>query len=620
MILSLLIIILIGLIAFFHYTQGLWSATLSAICAVVAALLAVSFHESVANLLVGIKMQDQAHSIAIVLLFTVIYTILRVIFDKFIPGNIRVPAILDKVGGAVMGVIAGIFATGILAIAAQALPVGPAALGYARYELAGAREVAVPSQRAGGQQVDTFVYNELSENAFLPDKRESMLAPVDNALVGLVARQSSGGALAGGRPLEAVHPDYLDELFFNRLGVELGGRRTAVNTEGDEQVTVESLHRLRALPAQADGEISQVRSAPVTWPEKANEGQMFLVVRTRFTPDAADVKDKTVRLSPATARLVTKDAETGGMKNHTPIGTLENGNFLLANKPDDFLFVDPGKGPVDLVYLVEEREVLAGGDEPKIAPGVFLEVKRMARVDLSNQAVKEGPTPGKTGVIRKQQVLQAAKVPAAPAGGATPAAKPTAGTPAAGAGASSAGTPGAAAAEMPIAVRQLSSDARLFSAVNVGTGEANVNNAQIASGTVSLKEGKLSKFEIDPTQTLALLRQGANAVDGLYIPAGSKLVQVAATPTGGEPWAWADAVTDFEVKDASGKAYKPNGAFARVKAENSERMVAAYDSAAPISGVGSKEGQPTEVYLAFVVPAAAEVKELSFKGKPGHQF
>ncbi len=45
MIFSILMIVLVGIIGFFHYTQGLFSATISAVIAVIAAMLAMSYHE-----------------------------------------------------------------------------------------------------------------------------------------------------------------------------------------------------------------------------------------------------------------------------------------------------------------------------------------------------------------------------------------------------------------------------------------------------------------------------------------------------------------------------------------------------------------------------------------------
>src|SRR5687767_15575014 len=103
MLLSLICLILIGVIAFFHYTQGFWSATLSAFLTILAAALAVSYHEVVVTSLLKGQVADHAHAIALIAIFALSYLILRVMFDMMIPGNIRFPVIADKVGAGAMG-------------------------------------------------------------------------------------------------------------------------------------------------------------------------------------------------------------------------------------------------------------------------------------------------------------------------------------------------------------------------------------------------------------------------------------------------------------------------------------------------------------------------------------
>src|SRR3954471_3928244 len=103
MIFSVVLIILVLAVAFFHYTQGMFSAAISAILAVFAAVLAVSLHEWVVEHLLKGAMADTAHGMMLLVLFAVIYLIPRILFDKLVPGNVRVPAIVDKVGGAALG-------------------------------------------------------------------------------------------------------------------------------------------------------------------------------------------------------------------------------------------------------------------------------------------------------------------------------------------------------------------------------------------------------------------------------------------------------------------------------------------------------------------------------------
>src|SRR3954470_22213085 len=104
MLFSLFVIVFVGIIAYWHYLQGFFSAAISAILAIIAALVALGYQEEVVNLLGG-KFSDQAHAMVLVALFAVTYLVLRVIFDKAIPGNVRFPVLLDRIGAPIMGII-----------------------------------------------------------------------------------------------------------------------------------------------------------------------------------------------------------------------------------------------------------------------------------------------------------------------------------------------------------------------------------------------------------------------------------------------------------------------------------------------------------------------------------
>src|SRR5690348_5034351 len=121
MTLSLLVLLLIGVIAYGHYLMGAFSATLSAFCAIIAAVLAVSWHESVIFLISPGSLGDIFNGITLCTLFALIYLILRYLFDLVIPANVRVPLIADRILGPAMGIVAGIFAGGIVVLALESL-------------------------------------------------------------------------------------------------------------------------------------------------------------------------------------------------------------------------------------------------------------------------------------------------------------------------------------------------------------------------------------------------------------------------------------------------------------------------------------------------------------------
>lgn len=409
MIFTAIIFALVGAIVFFHYLQGFFSATISAILAAVAAVLAFSYHETVVESVLGGKMANYAHGMVLAALFAVIYLLLRVMFDMMVPGNVRVPAVVDKVGGAVMGLVAAIFATGVVAVAAQQLPFPASIGGYTRYETKD-REVIVPGDTTGSSKQTAVVESELTDRTFNPSKEQGiLLLPVDDVLVGTVSRLSAGGSLAGAQPLTEVHPNYLQELFAQRLGSQPGSNRVAANLGGKEMARVEGLYQLPSIPHVNDAEFKALRegSAGLKSPLTVLKNQMLLVVRVMFTKEAAD-KDSLVRLGPGAVRLVA-DGPDGARVNYYPIGTMQGTDRLYANKVDDYLFLNVVEGDkgADFVFQVDREGFLADGSAAgaeQIADGTFLEVKRLARVDLGGKKVETGLQPSPDVMVMRKEL------------------------------------------------------------------------------------------------------------------------------------------------------------------------------------------------------------------------
>src|SRR5688572_4120835 len=201
MIFSIVIIVFVAAVAFFHYVQGFFSATISAVLSVISAVIAVSYYESIVEGPLAGIMVNWMPSLVLLGLFAIIYTVLRTFFDKAIPGSLQVPAVVDKVGGAVMGIVAGFFGVGVVALAAQQMPFGPSIAGYTRYEVQGNKAANVPTGVINARAKEANTYDEMNDVRFEPDKETMMYVPVDDVLVGTVKRLSDGGALNRGKPL-----------------------------------------------------------------------------------------------------------------------------------------------------------------------------------------------------------------------------------------------------------------------------------------------------------------------------------------------------------------------------------------------------------------------------------
>lgn len=441
---ALFVAILVGLIAFFHYLEGFFSATISAILAVLAAVLAVSYHEPIVHKFLGGNMADSAHAMVLIVLFAAIYLIGRMAFDKFVPGNLRLPALADKIGGAAMGLVAGVCGAGIVALAAQQMPFMPALMGHALYPAETDESMTVPLEKKKVTRpvYDVLAYDSFAEAEQAPD-RQAMLIPADNIVLGLVSKLSTG-ALSGSQPLERIHPDWQMEMMGQRMGIQPAGRHVLFNNDNRTEVIFKENDShpyagLYSIPEgylearDSDMQMSFRKGRPTSnkdnetpkFPKGAVPGKpdltkMLLVARIYFAREAAD-KNGIVRTSPGAVRLVTK--REGQWANYFPVGTLEwrgSQKTMLWNRIDDPIFVNTGgenSGPraVDFVFQVQRAGFLVGGQNAELRPaakvteGTFIEVNRMARYDLSGAEVKATiPEPRKdtVQVVRKPQVVK----------------------------------------------------------------------------------------------------------------------------------------------------------------------------------------------------------------------
>lgn len=413
MVLSIVVIVLVGVIAFYHLTEGFFSALISAISAVLAAVLAVSYTEPLVSKVFHANLADSNYSMTLVILFIVAYSIIRTLIDKMVPGNVRTPATLDKVFGALMGLVAGTFAVGIFVIALQMLPFGAtiSIFGYNRFDVTGQRAVYV---RAGSNKpnMDSFVYNQLKNDSLVEDESSNkpikLWLPADDLVLNTVYRLSDGGSLAGTRTLASVHPDWLSELFGERIGQQTGSRRVALIQPGSEPITVPAAFSGAGLPTfdgygqakRNDPPDLDIRPMGFKFPYgealSASKGGLFpLVLRVKVRTSAIDDADHIFRFSPGQVRLVVRsepnaDGEYRDAKSYYPIGFMDQGKVVL-NRVDDFLFLNTAEaGGFDAVFMVDKNTALVAGKKSnEIAPGTFLSVKRTANIDLAGLAVGE---------------------------------------------------------------------------------------------------------------------------------------------------------------------------------------------------------------------------------------
>jgi len=184
MFLMILMTLLILGIAFFQVVQGLFSALIMAILTVLSAAIAFNYYEVLAAQIYPYQ-PAHADAIALLALFILPLLALRWLYDYFLGGNVVFGVWADRIGGGVLGLITGIIAIGVLAVAMQMLPLGRSILGYEPFD---------PSLQ-----------------------RQDTLAPFypDDFAVGL-AKKLSTAAFSDGKPYALFHDDLLRELYCAR--------------------------------------------------------------------------------------------------------------------------------------------------------------------------------------------------------------------------------------------------------------------------------------------------------------------------------------------------------------------------------------------------------------------
>lgn len=608
MIFGLILIIFLGVIAFFHFIQGFFSATLSAIFVIIAAVFAFSYHETVVESLLGGRLANTAHAMVLLMLFALIYLILRVIFDNLVPGNVRLPVAFDKAGAAIMGIIAGIFATGIVAIAAQELPFAASIAGYTRYDVTPERNLTV--RMNNGRDTDSKVWDSLTADkpGEWGDQR-GLMVPIDDIVVGTVRKLSgSDGALDSGRPLASIHPDFLQELFGQRAGTETGADRVAMNLPGAhlDSVKVLGLFTVPSDIPEKDAEYAKERnSGALKDTVRPTKGQQFLVVRVMFTKQAGDA-DLIVRFSTGSSRLVVpKRGEEADYVNLYPVGTLDSDlSKLWLNKPDDFLYVSVKEGDkgADLVYIVDKAMFDKGAPD-----GAFIEIKRLARVDLSGQKIKGRPARDENiDVMRKpilvdpnwapgQQPFQPPTPPAAqpqPSQGEQPQSAPSA----------------TAKPSFQYVSATVSADLPVPITAPAGA----TGFTQVPGGTASLKDGKADSLDVNSAKAA---QTQATTIAQASVPDGQVMVKVNgnAAPTATSPWQCVTEADQIELVDSTGKHYQPFGLYASYGAGRADKFIMQYLSKRAISGVSQPQDAsagPKDVTFMFLVPQGSTINEL----------
>lgn len=141
MFLGILAFVLVILGAVSHYRSGLWSAILTLWSALLAGAIAFGFYLPLSAALfpmgdLGSKAYYWGDGLMLLLLFIVSFGVLRILVEQLLRSAMTFRAIIDTIGGVVIGAVSGYVMAGVLAVFAQMMPLAPTSvLGYEPFEL-----------------------------------------------------------------------------------------------------------------------------------------------------------------------------------------------------------------------------------------------------------------------------------------------------------------------------------------------------------------------------------------------------------------------------------------------------------------------------------------------------
>jgi hypothetical protein len=447
---------------------------------------------------------------------------------------------------------------------------------------------------------------------------ESLWFKQDDLVVDL-ASLASDGSLSGTQPFTAIHPHYLDDLFGQRIGIQLGANHDLPSVPSPPLMVVGVYVQPSLI--QIDGEIPSLRpqqeqTTPTLQPADPTQ-QALLIVRTVIsgTKGAADT-DGLLRFSMGSIELVAGGGvEAGlGVAEYHPIATLDRRGIAVASRVDDFLFASlAGPRTVDFVFVVDKDKVFGPGtkDPPyHIMDGTFLEMKRYAVVDLSGKRVEYGPPTNrdKVGLVRKPDIERAlVSLGTQQLAGVAPPTPPQ---------------PGASMGDLGLIYQGISISYDLFTPLDVRKPGAN-GSVQLANGlSGTWASGGWRSLSIPIAEQAGVLAApGTNTISRFEVRDEDVLVQVHMTIpptfTGKRAWQWAGQLSNLAMSDMAENTYKPIGAWVRATSKGADYIVASFNNGSgafnPIEQQITRD-KPVEVWVAFYIPKNTKLDELQLNG------
>ncbi len=303
------IVIILACVAYQYLKGTLVKAFAAVIAAVCASVVAFTYFESLANVLISRnKLVPWSQPLAFVLLFVVAFAVLQTIASLLTRRPVDLGLAPERIGRVLCGIILGLLISGLVLTAAAMAPI-PTKYPYQRFDAA-------------------------RPNAENPGKT---LFNADGFAAGWFSILSSG-SFSGKTSFATIHPDFLDQLALNRHNISDG--ISIITTSQPIEVPKKNA----VWPAPEDLKDSDGTPAPQKSAHTLTIARVGL--RKNALKDAGTFTLSQLRLV-AKQKTDNKGNFAGKGKNVYPIGYLKTANQLTVKQLNDQIKIDrtdfPGK-------------------------------------------------------------------------------------------------------------------------------------------------------------------------------------------------------------------------------------------------------------------------------------
>jgi hypothetical protein len=316
--LEIVAILIMALAAFLHYRAGIWGAVLTVFAVLVAGAAAFGFFLPASAAVGGAgfgAMRFWGDALMFLAIFLGAFVVLRLATEQLLKNAMSFFPLINTIGGAVIGLLAGYLAAGIFTVFVQMLPLPPEVLGYEPYKLGSIQRADHLSLKY--DEFAVGLYGGLSRNALQIGDATGLAARYPAQDLAKAPDPSRGStsddllyyyfsrrvefALRNADPLLLYGEDKTRQLSGVRLvnanGSFGAGNASAANRSGPPtQIKIQNAWTSPVLDwTGPDGKRTVITPNQLKWMQpdgsegEADRDAVFLVVKVAFRSQAKDV-------------------------------------------------------------------------------------------------------------------------------------------------------------------------------------------------------------------------------------------------------------------------------------------------------------------------------------------